>query len=111
MELLLLSTEKNFLLKVILVVLLMYNEFVKRWRFILTAAAKREADVMISWAFGCGVYANLPEQGERVFKDAMKGFEHYFEAIEFPILMQIVIMYIINYIISLNGVCALEALI
>lgn len=63
----------------------LHCEFVKRWRCILAAAAKHEADVLILGAFGCGVFANPPELVARAFRDALQGFDCYFETIEFAI--------------------------
>lgn len=63
----------------------LYAEFVKRWGCILAACAKHKADVLILGAFGCGVFANSPELVARAYLDAMKGFEKYFETVEFAI--------------------------
>jgi len=63
----------------------LHREFVKRWRCILAAAAMHEADVLILGAFGCGVFANPPELVARAFRDALQGFDCYFETIEFAI--------------------------
>lgn len=63
----------------------LYSEFVKRWRSILSASAKHKADVLILGAFGCGVFANPPKLVAEAFFEALKGFENYFETIEFAI--------------------------
>ena len=63
----------------------LYREFVKRWRCILKAGAKHEADVLILGAFGCGVFKNPPELVAKAFCEAVKGFESYFETVEFAI--------------------------
>jgi len=63
----------------------LYNEFVKRWKCILCAGAKHEADVLILGAFGCGVFAYPPKLVAEAFCEALKGFENYFETIEFAI--------------------------
>ena len=56
-----------------------------RWRCILSAAAKHEADVVILGAFGCGVFANPPELVAEAFNNVLPEFEHHFEAIEFAV--------------------------
>ena len=63
----------------------LYREFVKRWRCILKAGAKHEADVLILGAFGCGVFQNPPELVAKAYCEAVKGFEKYFETVEFAI--------------------------
>ncbi len=63
----------------------LYREFVKRWKCILCAGAKHKADVLILGAFGCGVFANPPKLVAEAFCEAVKGFENYFETIEFAI--------------------------
>lgn len=63
----------------------LYNEFVKRWKYILSAGAKHNAEVLILGAFGCGVFANPPEMVAEAFLEAAKGFENYFKTIEFAI--------------------------
>jgi len=63
----------------------LYREFVKRWKCILSAGAKHKADVLILGAFGCGVFANPPKLVAEAFCEAVKGFEKYFETIEFAI--------------------------
>ena len=63
----------------------LYIEFVKRWKCILSAGAKHKADVLILGAFGCGVFANPPKLVAEAFCEAVKGFENYFEAIEFAV--------------------------
>lgn len=63
----------------------LYREFVKRWKCILSAGAKHKADVLILGAFGCGVFANPPKLVAEAFREAVKGFENYFETIEFAI--------------------------
>ncbi len=56
-----------------------------RWRCILSAAAKHEADVLILGAFGCGVFANPPELVVEAFNHAAEDFDRYFETIEFAV--------------------------
>ncbi|MBQ6719389.1 MAG: TIGR02452 family protein, partial [Oscillospiraceae bacterium] len=56
-----------------------------RWRCILAAAAKHEADVLILGAFGCGVFANPPELVVEAFNNILPEFRHHFEAIEFAV--------------------------
>lgn len=56
-----------------------------RWRCILAAAAKHEADVLILGAFGCGVFANPPELVVEAFNNVLPEFRNHFEAIEFGI--------------------------
>jgi len=63
----------------------LYKELVKRWRCILAAGAKYEADVLILGAFGCGVFANPPELVAKAFREALQGFETHFDTIEFAI--------------------------
>lgn len=63
----------------------LFAEFVKRWKCILSAGAKHEADVLILGAFGCGVFANPPKLVAKAFCEAAIGFENYFETIEFAI--------------------------
>lgn len=54
-----------------------------RWRCILAAAAKHEADVLILGAFGCGVFANPPELVVEAFNNVLPEFRNHFETIEF----------------------------
>ena len=56
-----------------------------RWRCILAAAAKHEADVLILGAFGCGVFANPPELVVEAFNNIMDEFRCHFETIEFAV--------------------------
>lgn len=56
-----------------------------RWRCILSAAAKHEADVLILGAFGCGVFANPPELVVEAFNQVSDDFRHHFETIEFAV--------------------------
>lgn len=56
-----------------------------RWRGILAAAAKHQADVLILGAFGCGVFANPPELVVKAFNNVLPEFRSYFEAIEFAV--------------------------
>lgn len=56
-----------------------------RWRCILAAAAKHEADVLILGAFGCGVFANPPELVVEAFNNVLLEFRNYFETIEFAV--------------------------
>lgn len=56
-----------------------------RWRCILAAAAKHEADVLILGAFGCGVFANPPELVAEAFNHVLPEFRNYFETIEFAV--------------------------
>ena len=56
-----------------------------RWRFILAAAAKHKADVLILGAFGCGVFANPPELVVAAFNKVIPEFRNYFETIEFAV--------------------------
>ncbi|MBE6899026.1 MAG: TIGR02452 family protein [Ruminococcaceae bacterium] len=56
-----------------------------RWRCILAAAAKHEADVLILGAFGCGVFANPPELVVEAFNNVLPEFRNHFEAIEFAV--------------------------
>lgn len=56
-----------------------------RWRCILAAAAKHEADVLILGAFGCGVFANPPELVVEAFNNVLPEFRNYFEAVEFAV--------------------------
>lgn len=56
-----------------------------RWRFILAAAAKHEADVLILGAFGCGVFANPPELVAQAFNKVLPEFRNNFETIEFAV--------------------------
>ena len=56
-----------------------------RWRGILAAAAKHQADVLILGAFGCGVFANPPELVAEAFNNVLPEFRSYFEAIEFAV--------------------------
>ena len=66
----------------------LYAEFVKRWKCILSAGARHKADVLILGAFGCGVFANPPKLVAEAFCEAVKGFENYYESIEFAIYSQ-----------------------
>lgn len=61
------------------------NELVRRWKCILSAAARHEADVLILGAFGCGVFENPPALVAEAFREAAKGFETYFETVEFAV--------------------------
>ena len=56
-----------------------------RWRCILAAAAKHEADVLILGAFGCGVFANPPELVVEAFNNVLPEFRNHFETIEFGV--------------------------
>ena len=56
-----------------------------RWRCILAAAAKHEADVLILGAFGCGVFANPPELVVEAFNNVLPEFRNHFETIEFAV--------------------------
>lgn len=56
-----------------------------RWRCILAAAARHEADVLILGAFGCGVFANPPELVVEAFNKVLPEFRYHFETIEFGI--------------------------
>ena len=56
-----------------------------RWRCILAAAARHEADVLILGAFGCGVFANPPELVVEAFNNVLPNFRNYFETIEFAV--------------------------
>lgn len=56
-----------------------------RWRGILAAAAKHQADVLILGAFGCGVFANPPELVAEAFNNVLPEFRSYFETIEFAV--------------------------
>jgi len=56
-----------------------------RWRCILAAAARNEADVVILGAFGCGVFANPPELVVKAFNHVLPEFRHHFETIEFAV--------------------------
>lgn len=56
-----------------------------RWRCILAAAARHEADVLILGAFGCGVFANPPELVVEAFNSVLPEFRHHFETIEFAV--------------------------
>lgn len=57
----------------------------QRWRCILAAAAKHEADVLILGAFGCGVFANPPELVVEAFNHVLPDFRQHFETIEFAV--------------------------
>jgi len=54
-----------------------------RWRCILSAVARHEADVLILGAFGCGVFANPPELVAEAFNSVLPEFRYHFETIEF----------------------------
>lgn len=56
-----------------------------RWRCILAAAAKHEADVLILGAFGCGVFANPSELVVAAFNNVLPEFRNHFETIEFAV--------------------------
>ena len=56
-----------------------------RWRCILAAAAKHEADVLILGAFGCGVFANPSELVVEAFNNVLPEFRNHFETIEFAV--------------------------
>ena len=56
-----------------------------RWRCILAAAAKHQADVLILGAFGCGVFANPPELVAEAFNNVLPEFRSHFETIEFAV--------------------------
>ena len=56
-----------------------------RWRCILAAAARHEADVLILGAFGCGVFANPPEVVVDAFNRILLEFRNHFETIEFAV--------------------------
>ena len=56
-----------------------------RWRCILAAAARHEADVLILGAFGCGVFANPPEVVVEAFNRILPEFRNHFETIEFAV--------------------------
>lgn len=56
-----------------------------RWRCILAAAARHEADVLILGAFGCGVFANPPELVAEAFNNVLPEFRHHFETVEFAV--------------------------
>ena len=56
-----------------------------RWRCILAAAARNEADVLILGAFGCGVFANPPELVVESFNIVLPEFRNHFETIEFAV--------------------------
>lgn len=57
----------------------------RRWRCILSAAARHEADVLILGAFGCGVFANPPEVVVAAFNEVLPEFRYHFETIEFGV--------------------------
>lgn len=57
----------------------------RRWRCILSAAARHEADVLILGAFGCGVFANPPELVAAAFNEVLPEFRYHFETIEFGV--------------------------
>jgi len=59
--------------------------FETRWRCILSAAARHEADVLILGAFGCGVFANPPLVVVKAFNNVLDEFRNYFETIEFAV--------------------------
>lgn len=56
-----------------------------RWRCILAAAAKHQADVLILGAFGCGVFANPPEVVVDAFNRVLPEFRNHFQTIEFAV--------------------------
>ena len=56
-----------------------------RWRRILSAAARHEADVLILGAFGCGVFANPPEVVVEAFNRILPEFRSYFETVVFAV--------------------------
>ena len=59
--------------------------FERRWRRILSVAARHEADALILGAFGCGVFRNPPELVARAFSHVMEEFRYCFETIEFAV--------------------------
>ena len=56
-----------------------------RWRCILAAAAKHQADVLILGAFGCGVFACPPALVAEAFGAVVEEYRRFFEIIEFAV--------------------------
>ena len=52
---------------------------------ILEVAKKKECEVLILGAFGCGAFANPPEIVAKIFKEALEIYGKYFETVEFAV--------------------------
>lgn len=57
----------------------------RRIRAILSTACKKNIEVMVLGAFGCGAFCNPPEVVATAFKNALKEFRYSFKAIEFAV--------------------------
>ena len=61
------------------------QDFLNRWRRILTVAAIHQEDILILGAFGCGVFANRPDVVATAAKQACAEFDGCFEGFDFAI--------------------------
>ena len=57
----------------------------KRMHRVLEIAAKKDNEVVILGAFGCGAFRNPPEVVARAMKKAMEEYCNAFETIEFAV--------------------------
>lgn len=61
-----------------------YNTLAKRIDFILSIAQEQKVKTLILGAFGCGVFAQKPEEVATLFKEALK--HYHFEKVVFAIM-------------------------
>lgn len=61
----------------------LYDLHLNRAKGILNTAAVNGVDILITGAFGCGVFANDPHTVAEAWRDAVNNYREFFSAIEF----------------------------